>query len=75
MLVCDLGEQLREHAGHVCQGGDDRGGVGGIDEVAAARLSTVVELVDGVRGLGTLRRAGGPAPSSHQESWGRVTPL
>ena len=62
MLVCqpagELGEQLAEHAGHVCQGGDDRGGVGGIDEVVAGRVSAVVELVDSVRGpLGQL--AGG----------------
>jgi hypothetical protein len=55
VLVCqpagELGEQLREHAGHVCQGGDDRGGVGGIDEVVAGRVGAVDELADRVCGL------------------------
>ena len=54
VLVCEpggeLGEQLREHAGHVCQGGDDRGGVGGIDKVRESP-NTIRPRVPPSRGL------------------------
>lgn len=47
----ELAEELREHAGHVGEGGDDFGGVERVGQVVGGGAGAVVEQADGVRGL------------------------
>jgi hypothetical protein len=62
----ELAEQLRQHAGHGGEGGDDLGGVAGFDDVAGAGTGAMDEPADGVLADGEILVVGAEHQAGHQ---------